>query len=79
MYTARKGGGGEGKLRVDPLCNPKNSLKLEHVLKIAKSTKLTLLASSEDDFLPSLLIFYYLKFYQFFHYIFGPILLGEYK
>ena len=50
MYTVRKGGGEEGKLRVDPLCNPKNSLKLEHVLKIAKSTKLTLFASSEEEF-----------------------------
>lgn len=49
MYTVRKGGGEEGKLRVDPLCNPKNSLKLEHVLKIVKSTKLTLLASPEEE------------------------------
>ena len=49
LYTVRKGGGEEGKLRVDPLCNPKNSLKLEHVLKIVKSTKLTLLASPEEE------------------------------
>lgn len=34
---------------MDPLCNPKNSLKLEHVLKIVKSTKLTLLASPEEE------------------------------
>ena len=50
MYTVRKGGGEEGKLRVDPLCNPKNTLKLEHVLRIVKSIKLTLLASSEQEF-----------------------------
>ena len=53
-YTIRKGWGEEGMhgdvFFVDPLCNTRNSLKLEPELGNAKGTKLTPFASSEDEF-----------------------------